>query len=77
MKASDVKKAMRIIEERSRDEALLNTLASGEALSLSVGKVDIQLTPAVQQELRNRIHQDMTQRIAEATKQLEDLGVET
>lgn len=76
MKASDIAKAQKLVTEAQRDQSIIDTLSSGEAMTLSIGKVEIQLTSGIQDELRGRIVKDLQAQIATAAKALEEMGVE-
>lgn len=76
MKATDLAKAQKLIGEAQRDKAILDDLAGGQPLTLSVGKAEFELTKGAGDELRKRVMRDLQERIETAVKTLEELGVE-
>lgn len=76
MKANDVAKAQKLLNEARQDQAIIETLNSGEVMTLTIGKTEIQLTEAVQKELRARVIRDLQSRLDNMAKQLTDMGVE-
>ena len=75
MKASEVTLANKYLNNHAQIRMLLDTVTDAEEVMIKFDDVRLELTPAVVQEIRDRITKDLVNRLNLIEKELEQLGV--
>lgn len=76
MKARDLGKAQKIVADRNTATEAARALASGDAITVSVGKLSLVLAPDAEMRLRQQLTADCNAIITDATARLGELGIE-
>jgi hypothetical protein len=80
MKTSDLTRAQKLLDDRSKDQSIMDRMAAGERMRLTIGtgvdESEIVLTPAYLAQIKSDIASALNQRITATGEALQSLGVE-